>query len=149
MAYSVPLGVLVGSLVLMVLVLLLVLRSRKKRRTRRLTARMQSPTLKEVSLLTKEGELGLLFPNSPLSPHHGNTSPSDPLEFPRSRLYIYNNKVLGELHTVYQGDTVFIAGRFPPPQWPGNRLGSQQKLAPVNGHNVFTAPQWLTSGSPE
>ena len=103
MAYSVPLGVLVGSLVLMVLVLLLVLRSRKKRRTRRLTAHMQSPTLKEVSLLTKEGELGLLFPNSPLSPHHGNTSPSDPLEFPRSRLYIYHNKVLGELHTVYQG----------------------------------------------
>lgn len=85
------LAALLVVLVVMIVVLVLVLRARKRRRV---IARVQSPILKEVSFLKKESELGLI---SPTSPHPGNPSLGDPLEFPRNRLYIYSNRVLGML----------------------------------------------------
>ena len=70
---------------------------------RRFTSHMQSPTVKDVKFFKKESELGMLSPLSPTSPHFiCAASPSDPLEFPRSKLYIFNKKVLGmfEVYTV-------------------------------------------------
>ena len=72
--------------------LLVVLRSRKRRRDRRVTARMQSPSLKEAAFFKEEEALQ----SCPSSPFIGNGILEDPLEFPRNRLYIYSNKVLGK-----------------------------------------------------
>jgi len=90
-AYSVPLAVLVLTLVGVAAALVLVLRMRKRRRRQ---TRIQSPIIKDISFMKKESELGLM---SPLSPYREDASPLDPLEFPRNRLYIFTNRVLGTL----------------------------------------------------
>lgn len=92
-AYSVPLAVLVLIALVLLAGLVLLLRMRKRRR-RRLNARVQSPIIKDISFMKKESELGLM---SPLSPCEEMASPQDPLEFPRNRLYIFTNRVLGTL----------------------------------------------------
>ena len=89
--YGVPLAVLLAILVVVLVVLPLALRSRKRRRDRRVITRVQSPTLKEAAFLKEEEALGSC-PGSPII-HSGLLE--DPLEFPRNRLYIYSNKVLG------------------------------------------------------
>ena len=86
----IPVSLLVVVGVVVLIVLLVVLRSRKRTRDRRVLTRVHSPSLKEVAFLKEEGEAGLHSPSSP-----GNCSLGDPLEFPRNRLYIYSNKILG------------------------------------------------------
>lgn len=76
---------------MLVVLLIVVLRGRKRRRDRRVTTRMQSPSLKEAAFFKEEEALR----SCPASPLIGNGILEDPLEFPRNRLYIYCNKVLG------------------------------------------------------
>ena len=83
-------SVLIVVVVVVLVVVVVVLRSRKRTRDRRVLTRVHSPSLKEVAFLKEEGEPGLHSPSSP-----GNHSLGDPLEFPRNRLYIYSNKILG------------------------------------------------------
>ena len=85
--YAVPLAVLIVTLLTIIVILILVLRSRKRRRDRRIITHLHSPSLKEAAFFKEEGL------HSPVSP--GNSSFGDHLEFPRNRLYIYSNKVLG------------------------------------------------------
>jgi hypothetical protein len=90
--YAAPLSALVVVLGMLLLAVVMVLRRRKRRREVRITARMQSPSLNEAAFFKEEEALH----SCPASPLIGNGILEDPLEFPRNRLYIYSNKVLGE-----------------------------------------------------
>ena len=90
--YAAPLSALVVVLGMLLLAVVMVLRRRKRRREVRITARMQSPSLKEAAFFKEEEALH----SCPASPLIGNGILEDPLEFPRNRLYIYSNKVLGK-----------------------------------------------------
>ena len=93
---AVPVSILVVLVVVVLVVLLVVLRSRKRTRDRRILTRVHSPSLKEVAFLKEDGgEPGLHSPSSP-----GNCNLGDPLEFPRNRLYVYSNKILGMWSTI-------------------------------------------------
>ena len=88
--YATPVAAMLFLVLAVAAVLVVILRSRKRNRDRRVLGRVHSPSLKEVAFLKEEGDPSLPSPSSP-----GNCSLGDPLEFPRNRLYVYSNKILG------------------------------------------------------
>jgi hypothetical protein len=98
-AYTVPVVFfLVVALVGVMIVLVVLIRRRKRKRAQGHLSQLQSPdptaTAPEAVFYKKSGQFS---PVSLLSPQSVSAAYSDPLEFPRNRLYIYTNKVLGML----------------------------------------------------
>lgn len=73
-----------------------------------MTVHLQNSIMKDTSFTKKTSELGLM---SPLSPRGENARPQDPMEFPRNRLYIFPNRVLG---TLTSGSSEWLCGL---PEW--------------------------------
>ena len=91
--YVVPVVFLITTLVCIGILLIIIIRRRKRERV---LAHLRSPDpiAGPEAVYHKKGDL--FSPVSLLSPQ--SAAHSDPLEFPRNKLYVYTNKVLGTCH---------------------------------------------------
>jgi hypothetical protein len=92
-AYIVPVALLVLALFGIIVAIIIVIRARKRKRV---LAHLRSPDPLVAPEAAYRKKSDLFSPVSLLSPQSARAAFNDPLEFPRNRLYIYTNKVLGE-----------------------------------------------------
>ena len=105
-AFVVPIVVLIISLVGVVIIMVVIIRRGKRKRAHSPSNRLQSPdsnsSAPEAVFYKWKIENGQFSPASLLSPQSiKGGAYNDSLEFPRNRLYVYTNKVLGRLTVVY------------------------------------------------
>jgi hypothetical protein len=91
-AYIVPVALLVLALFGIIVAIIIIIRARKRKRV---LAHLRSPDPIVAPEAAYRKKSDLFSPVSLLSPQSASAAFNDPLEFPRNRLYIYTNKVLG------------------------------------------------------
>ena len=90
--YIVPVAILVLLLGGIIIAILIVIRARKRKRV---LAHLRSPDPIVAPEAAYRKKSDLFSPVSLLSPPSASAAFKDPLEFPRNKLYVYTNKVLG------------------------------------------------------